>query len=121
MSLMPTTPNETIRVISAIELKKGHHWDQDQWFKNLQDYVRVGTGFGISRNRDLNELELTLGKAILNGLHFYRDAQAPASTTDGETAGTGELREPPGEPTPIAEAKALRQKSHHKDRQVQEP
>ena len=36
-----------LRVISAIELKKGHHWNQDQWYKDLQSYVRVGTGFGV--------------------------------------------------------------------------
>ena len=51
-------------------------------------------------------MESLLAKAILNGLHYYRDAQAPASTTDGETAGTEDFREPPGEPTPIAKAKA---------------
>ena len=65
------TLTRQLKVISAIELKKGHHWDQDEWCKNLQEFVRVGTGYGESRNRDLNELELTLGRALQSGLHCY--------------------------------------------------
>ena len=53
----------------------------------------------------MNELELTLARALQSGLHNYRDAQ-PASTTDGETARTYDLREQPGEPTPVATATA---------------
>ena len=97
-----------LRVISAIELRRGNRWDQDIWFKDFVNFVRMDTGYGESRNRDLNELESLLAKAILNGLHYYRDAQAPASTTDGETARTEELGDPPGEPTPLAKAEAPR-------------
>merc|ERR1712175_7080 len=75
-----------LRVISAIELRRGNRWDQDRWFKDLDSIVRVGADYGVSRNRDLNELESLLAKAIMNGLHYYRDAQAPASTTDGDEA-----------------------------------
>ena len=53
----------------------------------------------------MNELELTFARALQSGIHNYRDAQ-PASTTDGETARTEDLREQPGEPTPVATAKA---------------
>ena len=94
-----------LRVISAQEVKKGRQWNQDEWFQDLKVLVGAGTGYGITRNRDMNELELTLARALQSGLHNYRDAQ-PASTTDGETARTDDLREQPGEPTPIATATA---------------
>ena len=85
-----------LRVISAIELRRGNRWNQDYWFKDFVGFVRSGAGYGESRNRDLNELESLLSRAILNGLNFYRDAQAPASSTDGETAGPEDSGDPPG-------------------------
>ena len=44
----------------------------------------------------------------MNGLNYYRDAHAPASSTDGETVGPEDSGDPPGEPTPIAKAEAPR-------------
>ena len=46
-----------LRVISAIELRRGNRWDQDGWFKYFLDYLVIGTGYGESRNKDLNELD----------------------------------------------------------------
>ena len=37
-----------LRAISVIELSQGHHWNQDQWVKNLLEFVRVGVGYGVS-------------------------------------------------------------------------
>ena len=45
-----------LRVISAQELKKGREWNQDVWFQDLKVLVDAGTGWGVTRNRDLNEL-----------------------------------------------------------------
>ena len=47
-----------LRVISAIELRRGNRWDQDEWFSYLLGYLVIGTGYGESRNKDLNELEI---------------------------------------------------------------
>ena len=109
-----------LRVVSAQEVRKGRPWNQDEWFHDLRGFVKDGTGYGISRNKDMNELELTLARALQSGIHNYRDAH-PASTTDGETAGTDDLREQPGEPTPVATATAPLWRSHRRQRQVREP
>ena len=57
-----------LRVVSAVELRRGHHWNQDEWFENLLNHLSNGTGYGASRNKDLNELELFMDKAVMNGL-----------------------------------------------------
>ena len=44
----------------------------------------------------------------MNGLHYYRDAQAPESTTDGDESEPHEADYPPREPTPLAKAEAPR-------------
>ena len=96
-------------MISAIELRRGNRWDQDDWFKHFLNFVVIQTGSGESTNRDLNELELLLARAVINGLIYGRNADAPVSSTDGETAGPEDPEEPPGEPTPIAKAEAPRE------------
>ena len=97
-----------LRVISAIELRRGNRWDQDERFKNFLDYLVIGTGYGESRNKDLNELELLFARAVINGLKYRRDAE-PASPTDDADAGSPHSGDPPGEPTPIAEPAAPRE------------
>ena len=56
------------RVVSAIELRRGHHWNQDEWFDDLLNHLVNGTGYGETRNKDLNKLELFMAKAVMNGL-----------------------------------------------------
>ena len=46
-----------LRAINAIERQRGHPWDQDEWLATLQYLVQCNTGYGISDNRDLNDLE----------------------------------------------------------------
>ena len=58
-----------LRVIKALELRRGNRWDADDWFQRFREDVRLGREFGVSRNRDLNELESTLARAILNDIH----------------------------------------------------
>ena len=64
------------------------------WFEN------VGTGCGISGNKDMNELELFMARAILNGLRYRKDLIA-VTPTDG--VGGGSEGSVQGGPTPIAE------------------
>ena len=59
-----------LRAIKAIELQKGHHWDQDDWLNTLQHLVELDTGYGISNNRDLNDVEIKLAAAIKRGLYI---------------------------------------------------
>ena len=117
---MPTTVNENLRVIQAIELRKGKRWKPDIWFKHFYKSVRAGADYGVSRNRDLNELESLLAKAIMNGLHYYRDAQAPASTTDGDESEPREADDPPREPAPLAQTEVPRPADLLQDQGVQE-
>ena len=49
-----------LKAISAIERRRGINWDQDVWFGALRDLVECNQGFGISNNRDLNDLEIRL-------------------------------------------------------------
>merc|ERR1712082_164089 len=49
-----------LRVIKAIELRKGNRWNADKWFKYFTPEVKSGGDYGVSRNRDLNELDSTL-------------------------------------------------------------
>merc|ERR1712175_17039 len=51
-----------LRVIKALELRRGNRWDADDWFQRFREDVRLGGEFGVSRNRDLNELESTLAR-----------------------------------------------------------
>ena len=48
------------RVISAQEVKKGRQWNQDVWFQDLKVLVGAGTGWGATRNRDMNEVEIAV-------------------------------------------------------------
>ena len=57
-------------VLRLRNLYKGHRWDQDDWFNTLQHLVNVETGYGISTNRDLNDVEIKLANAIKRGLHI---------------------------------------------------
>merc|ERR1711867_18339 len=81
-----------LRVIKALELRRGNRWVADDWFHDLQVNVRNGGEYGVSRNRDLNELESTLAKAILNGLNCYEQRDLVASTTDAADEGEQEAR-----------------------------
>ena len=97
------TMNKQLKVIRAQEKRKAKHFDPDQWFSDFKASVEAGADHGATRNRDLNEVEIALARALISGLHAYKDNR-PASTTDGDTANTDDLREQPGEPTPIATA-----------------
>ena len=88
-----------LRAISAIELQKGHQWDQDDWFATFQDLVGVETGYGVSSNRDLNAIEMKLASAIKRGLNIFKTADSP--TTNGDTT-SSDIRDSAGEPTPVA-------------------
>ena len=94
-----------LKAISAQELQKGRHWNQDGWFENFKELAAADLGYATSNNRDLNELEMTLARALRSGLNVYEDG-LPASTTDGDAAAADDIREPPGEPTPVAIPKA---------------
>lgn len=48
------------------------------------------------------------GKAILNGLHYYRDAQASETTTDGDIPVPREADRPQGELPPMVKAEVPR-------------
>ena len=91
-----------LRVVSAVELSQGQLWNQDEWFVTLLNQFNEGTGYGRSRNKDLNELEIFMAKAIINGLRYWPD---PIEVTPTDEAGEGSERseQPPGEPTPIAQ------------------
>ena len=93
-----------LKVISAQEKRKAKIFNPDEWFQDFKACAEAGANYGATRNRDLNEVEIALARAFQSGLHAYKDAR-PSSTTDGETAQTDDLREQPGEPTPIATAK----------------
>ena len=60
-----------LRVIKAIELRRGNRWVPDDWFRDLLHDVLQGGAYGISGNRDLNELESTFGRALQNQLNCY--------------------------------------------------
>ena len=98
------TMTKQLKVIRAQEKRKAKRFDPDQWFPDFKVSVEAGADYGATRNRDLNEVEIALARALISGLHAYKDNR-PASTTDGDTANTDDLREQPGEPTPIATAK----------------
>ena len=49
-----------------------------------------------------------LGKAIINGLHYYRDPQASETTTDGDVPDPLEADRPQEELPPSAEAEVPR-------------
>ena len=51
-----------LRVVSAVELSQGHSWNQDDWFVTLLNQLSEGSGYGASRNKDLNELEICMAK-----------------------------------------------------------
>ena len=83
-----------LKAISAQELQKGRHWNQDGWFENFQELAAADLGYATSNNRDLNELEMTLARALRSGLNVYDDG-VPASTTDGDAAADDDIRDPP--------------------------
>ena len=71
-----------LRAITAIELQNGRRWDPSKWFVIFQDCVNANTGYGISNNRDLNELEMKLASAIRQGLNFYKVSESRGEATD---------------------------------------
>merc|ERR1711867_102532 len=81
-----------LRVIEALELRRGNRWVGDDWFRDLQVNVKNGGEYGISRNRDLNELESTFARAILNDLNCYEQRDPVASTTDAGDEGEQQAR-----------------------------
>ena len=89
-----------LRVVSAVEFSQGHRWNQDEWFETLQHKLSVGIGYGISSNKDLNELELFMAKAMMNGLRLRKD---PIAVTPTDGVGGGSEGSVQGGPTPIAE------------------
>ena len=99
-----------LRVIKALELRKGNRWDADKWFQAFRQEVTNGGEYGVSRNRDLNELESTLAKAILNGLHYYVERPVIDSTTDGDEQDDQQAEDPPQEEAPPVEAEVPRPK-----------
>ena len=94
-----------LRVVSAIELRRGNRWDQDDWFKYLLGYLVIGTGYGESRNKDLSELELFVAKAVMNGLS-YKEDPVEASPTEDADAVSIRSEDLEGEPIPIAQPAA---------------
>ena len=62
-----------LRVVSAVEFSQGHNWNQDEWFVTLLHKLSEGSGCGISRNKDLNELEIFMASAIIDGLRYRPD------------------------------------------------
>ena len=92
-----------LRVIVAIEFQKGRRWDPDNWFPVFLDHVNNNDGYGVTDNRDLNELEMKLATAIRQGLHHYTVADTPTTSGDGRTEAP---RESVGVPTPTAAPKA---------------
>ena len=88
-----------LRVVSAVEFGQGRIWNQDEWFETLQHKLSVGTGYGISGSKDMNELELFMARAIMNGLRYRKDLIA-VTPTDG--VGGGSEGSVQGGPTPIA-------------------
>ena len=76
-----------LRAMNAIERQRGHPWDQDERLATLQYLVQCNTGYGISDNRDLNDLEIKLGAAINRGLHVYKITGTPSNTGDDDLSG----------------------------------
>merc|ERR1711989_119506 len=103
-----------LRVIKALELRRGNRWNGDEWFQDLQVNVRNGGEYGISRNRDQNELESTLAKAILSGLNCYEQRDPVASTEDAaddaEQEARAEVMDTVPKTPPAAEAQVPRPK-----------
>ena len=93
-----------LKVISAQERRKARVFDPDDWFQNFKEIVAADVDYGTTNNMDLNEVEISLGRAIKSGLQTYQCART-SSTTDGEAAQPEGLREQPGVPAPIATAK----------------
>ena len=52
------------RIIRAQEVKKGRIWNQDVWIQDLKDLVAAGIGWGVTRNKDLNEVEIAFARAL---------------------------------------------------------
>ena len=54
------------------------------------------------KNKDLNELEIFMARAIIDGLRYRQDL-IEVTPTDGVEGGSEGSDEPPGGPTPIAQ------------------
>ena len=87
-----------LRVVNAVEFSQGHRWNQYEWFETLQHKLSVGIGYGISGNKDMNELEFFMAKAILNGLRYRKD---PIEVTPTAGVGEGSQGSVQGGPTSI--------------------
>jgi len=57
-----------LKVISAQEKRKAKKIDQDDWFQNFKECVDADVDYGNTRNRDLNEVEIALARALRSGL-----------------------------------------------------
>ena len=75
-----------LKAISAVERRRGTTWDQDIWFAILRDLVDRDAGFGISNNRDLNDLEIKLAGAMSRGLNVYRIEVTPSNTGEDDVS-----------------------------------
>ena len=73
-----------LKAISAMERRRGTTWDQDIWFGVLRDLVERNAGFGISNNRDLNDLEIRLAGALSRGLNVYRIEGTPSNAGEDD-------------------------------------
>ena len=89
-----------LRVVGAIEFNRGHRWNQDEWFETPKHMLSVGMGYGVSRIKDKDELELWMAKPIMNGLSIRSDPDAVTPTAGVEEGSHGSEQ---GGPTPIAQ------------------
>ena len=97
-----------LRVANAVELSQGRMWDQDAWFDDLLVAVQFGTSYAVSSNKDLNELEMFMVRAVLNGLTYRQEMSERDQAEDVGERQSEVTEQASGEPTPIARPAALR-------------
>ena len=96
-----------LRVLSAVESTQWHRWNEEEWFGTFLNQLNEGLGYGRSRNEDLNELEIFMARAIMDGLRYWQDPieVTPTDEADEESEEESSRKSegPPGVPTLIAE------------------
>ena len=96
------------RVANAVELSQGRIWDQDAWFDDLLVAVQFGTSYAVSSNKDLNQLELFMVRAVVNGLPYRQETSERDQAEDVGERQSDVTEQASGEPTPIARPAVLR-------------